>query len=295
MIGRPAFDVYAQGRLPTRARHGFGAVYYPGAAARPPIQITRSRYGLPPETRVARSTGEAGIIIRGWMRERAGDAIVAMRSDWRRRGSYCGWAWSQFTGWRVNGDCPYELRSLIGGRRFHGRLLHALGQAPERPLPPYLVGAEAAGRSYLRVTPDMQVAVGTSLSNFDLRDRSSDQRDKAFVLDRFDGMRKVPATNLGHVVAELRDGRGIAIVGDPLKDTLVRVYLGRSLDQLAAAEPEGGWYVLSDPDGGWEGGWTGEGLAVKAERAGARLMWGTIVGGALALGAIVVLARKGKR
>ena len=178
--------------------------------------------------------------------------------------------------------------------RMHSRARHGFGVAPTFLPAPFVAKVTTGdGRtSYFRVLPEHQVAVGTSLSNFDVRASAIDGSDKAFVIDRYDGFRKPPRVNLGHAVAEAVNGRGIAIVGDPMKDTLIRVYVGRSLEQIQAAEPEGHWYVLYDPDGGWQPGWQPAPLFRKAALGGAGLMWGAIIGGGLALAVIVMLARR---
>lgn len=202
----------------------------------------------------------------------------------------------------------------------HGRAL-ALGQAepaPTRPLPPY-VGASINeyNQPYYHVLAEQRVPIGNALNSYEAamsgwRVPSGSQQPEGIIIAGWrQGVQPAllaPGRQpLWHAIEAQRNGRAIAIIGDPLADSELAVLLGSSLPQLSrlasghlsgTSIPAGSsWYVYSPPDAGW----AAEPTVDQAEITNILgqmirgLRWGSIVGGGVALGLLAVHAVRARR
>lgn len=88
---------------------------------------------------------------------------------------------------------------------------------------------------------------------------------------------------------------GIAVIGDPLESQpSIVVLASRSLEQMAAlagrAKATGPFVVLKEPPGGWMSGYTGAAVQLASITDGIRL--GSVIGGVLAIGGLVLYDRR---
>lgn len=153
--------------------------------------------------------------------------------------------------------------------------MSGLGQ-DETPSMPDYVGARVGpdGQAYDRVLDDAAPAVGGYLNQYRSAAVQSVPLGAVLHGERVEGG--------GDLAATIADGsvmNGIAIRGDVTADPNIEVYMGDRLDFVR----QNGFYVLSDPPGGWQVGRTGEVLAGELKKAVVGYRAGSVVGGALAL------------
>jgi len=168
----------------------------------------------------------------------------------------------------------------------------ALRVATEEKTTPY-------GELYYAITHAYRPLIRSLLSTYNVREESAD----SILADRV----SVPgAGNLPGRYVEVRQGRALAIVGDPQSDTQIQLVFAESAPGLLTAHKSLGVaslpntpVVLQEPDAGWQqAGWSVPGGSEvdlqELEFAARHARIGSAVGGLFALGVIYLYEQRKK-